>query len=104
VSLAIAERTPLVEPDAMERRLQRPRQDARRATALAPSADVHETEDEPVVDTLRERLERRFERRFVLPAEADVEHPTATFAVGVLAIRAPKAKKAIPKKIAITTA
>ena len=51
---------------------------------------------------LHERLERDFERRFVLPAAIDTEHLTATFAKGVLAVRAPKVTTAKPKQIPIT--
>jgi HSP20 family protein len=54
--------------------------------------------------SLHERLEREFERRFVLPAEADTEHLRATFAKGVLEVHAPKAKTAKAKKVAITKA
>jgi HSP20 family protein len=53
---------------------------------------------------LRERLEHEFERRFVLPAEADTEHVHATFANGVLEVHAPKSKVLEPKKVAITKA
>lgn len=54
--------------------------------------------------TLHERLEREFERRFVLPVAADTEHLEAVFAQGVLEVHAPKAKHAEPKKVAITKA
>lgn len=50
---------------------------------------------------LRERLEREFERRFVLPAEADTKHVKATFAKGVLAVHAPKLAVSTPTKIEI---
>ncbi len=53
---------------------------------------------------LRERLEHEFERRFVLPAEADTEHVHATFEKGVLEVHAPKSKVLEPKKVAITKA
>lgn len=51
---------------------------------------------------LHERLEREFERRFVLPAQADTEHLKAVFAKGVLEVHAPKLETAKPKKVAIT--
>jgi HSP20 family protein len=51
---------------------------------------------------LHERLERDFERRFVLPPDADTEHVTAAFAKGVLEVHAPKVKTAVPKKVSIT--
>lgn len=51
---------------------------------------------------LRERLEREFERRFILPSEADTEHLKAVFAEGVLEVHAEKLQTAKPKKVAIT--
>ena len=51
---------------------------------------------------LHERLEREFERRFILPVAADTEHLKASFTKGVLEVHAPKLKKAKPKKVAIT--
>jgi HSP20 family protein len=48
-----------------------------------------------------ERLERQFERRFFLPAEADVEHLSAQFAKGVLEVHAPKPKAPKPRKVPI---
>ena len=50
---------------------------------------------------LRERLERHFERRFSLPADADPEHLKATFGTGVLKVRAPKVQTAKPRKVQI---
>ena len=52
---------------------------------------------------LRERLEREFERRFILPSEADTEHLKAVFSEGVLEVHAAKLQTAKPKKVAITT-
>lgn len=51
---------------------------------------------------LHERLEREFERRFVLPAQADTGHLRAVFAKGVLEVHAEKLQVAKPKKVAIT--
>jgi HSP20 family protein len=51
---------------------------------------------------LRERLEREFERCFVLPKEADTEHVKAVFREGLLEVRAPMLEAAKPKKVAIT--
>ena len=59
-------------------------------------------EDKTKEFTLHERFEREFERRFILPTEADTEHMKATFVKGVLEVHAPKALKARPKKVAIT--
>ena len=51
---------------------------------------------------LRERLEREFERRFILPSEADTEHLKAVFSEGVLEVHAQKLEAAKPKKVEIT--
>jgi HSP20 family protein len=53
---------------------------------------------------VHERLERTFERTFILPIEVDSEHLSATVQKGVLTIHAPKAKAAEPRKVAITRA
>ena len=50
---------------------------------------------------LHERLEREFERRFVLPTETDSEHVEATFAKGVLKVHAPKIVTSTARKIPI---
>ena len=50
---------------------------------------------------LRERLERKFERCFELPAEADTEHVKARFEKGVLEVHAPKLAVSKPKKVEI---
>ncbi|MGZ4332789.1 MAG: Hsp20/alpha crystallin family protein [Gaiellaceae bacterium] len=52
---------------------------------------------------LHERLEREFERRFILPSEADTEHLKAAFRDGVLEVHAEKLQAAKPKKVEITT-
>ena len=54
--------------------------------------------------TLQERLEREFERRFILPAEADTGRVKATFAKGVLEVHAPRVRKAEPRPVTITHA
>jgi HSP20 family protein len=51
---------------------------------------------------LHERLEREFERRFILPSEADTEHLKAVFSDGVLQVHAEKVQTAKPKKVEIT--
>ena len=53
---------------------------------------------------LRERLERKFERRFELPVDADTEHVRAKFATGILEVHAPKLAVSKPKTVAITKA
>ncbi|MFZ1879994.1 MAG: Hsp20/alpha crystallin family protein [Gaiellaceae bacterium] len=52
--------------------------------------------------SLHERLERTFERRFVLPAEAEIENVKAVFSKGVLEVHAPKTKTTEPRQVAIT--
>ena len=52
---------------------------------------------------LHERLEKRFERRFTLPTEADVDKVTAKCGKGILEIHAAKATPATPKKVTIST-
>ncbi len=137
--MAIVKWTPFTELDSIERRMRRWFEEFGFAPALAPAADLYETDDEYVVEldlpgyaekelsievsdhtlaikgerekvkeektkefTLHERLEREFERRFVLPTEADTEHLKATFDKGVLEVHAPKLKTTKPKKVAIT--
>ena len=51
---------------------------------------------------LHERLEREFQRRFLLPVATDTQHLKASFTRGVLEVHAPKLQKAKPKKVAIT--
>jgi HSP20 family protein len=53
---------------------------------------------------LHERLEREFERRFILPREADTEHLRAVFTKGVLEVHAQKVQTARPKQVEITNA
>jgi HSP20 family protein len=60
------------------------------------------TEQKEKAFRLRERLERQFERRFELPAEADTKHVQAKFARGVLEVHAPKLAVSKAQKIEIT--
>lgn|SRR5512133_279844 len=69
-------------------------------TVKGERAEVKEQEEK--IFRLRERLERAFERRFVLPIEADTEHVQAKFHKGVLEVHAPKVEVSKPKKVAIT--
>ena len=62
---------------------------------------TEEQEKEEKDFQLRERLESRFERRFVLPPEADTNKLNAVFSKGVLAIHAGKRAEPTAKKIAI---
>ena len=50
---------------------------------------------------LRERLENEFERRFMLPTEADTTHLKATFHDGVLEVHAPKLEISKPHRVEI---
>ena len=60
------------------------------------------TEEETKTFTVHERLAGQFERRFVLPAEADTNQLNAVFARGVLEVHAPKAPVAKPRTVEIT--
>jgi HSP20 family protein len=51
---------------------------------------------------LNERLAKKFERRFELPAEAMTDKVAAEFKQGVLIVHAPKAAEIEPRTIAIT--
>ena len=53
---------------------------------------------------LHERLEREFERRFVLPSEADTDHVKAKFVKGVVEVHAPKIANAKRRKVAFQRA
>jgi HSP20 family protein len=69
---------------------------------LVVKGEQRETkEKEDKAFRLHERLEREFERRFALPAEADTDHVKARFVKGVLELHAPKIATAKPRKIAI---
>ena len=61
-------------------------------------------EEKPREFSLQERLEREFERRFVLPAEADTERVKASFAKGVLEVHTPRVRKVEPRPVTITHA
>lgn len=60
-----------------------------------------EKEDKDKSYWRRERLERTFERRFELPAEADTETVTASFEKGVLRVETAKAELPTPRKVEI---
>ena len=61
-------------------------------------------EEKPREFALHERLEREFERRFILPREADTEHVKAVFSKGVLEVHTQKLPTAKAKQVAITKA
>jgi HSP20 family protein len=132
--------SPFRDFDLMDRRMRRLFSDVSFpiAPALAPAADVYETDGELVVElevpgyeekelkvevtdhtllvkgerkeetkkedkTLRlhERLESTFERRFVLPAETDSEHVSASYGKGLLTLHVPKRAQPKPRTIEI---
>jgi HSP20 family protein len=136
--MTIVKWAPFSELDSMERRMRRLFGEIGFWPALAPAADVYETDDEFVVElevpgyeekelsievfdhtlaikgvrqkvkeemtkefALHERLEREFERRFVLPTEADTEHLKAVFTKGVLEVHAHKVELTKPKRVEI---
>lgn len=61
-----------------------------------------ETEEKRKSYYLHERLEKHFERRFVLPPELDTERIDAKFHRGVLEVHVPKIEAVKPRKIEIT--
>jgi HSP20 family protein len=70
-----------------------------RLTIKGERIETKETEEKAF--RLHERLEREFERRFVLPAEADTKHIQAKFTKGVLEVHAPKLAISKPQRIEI---
>jgi HSP20 family protein len=64
-------------------------------------ARAESTETEAKSYRVQERLERRFERTFELPVDVDPESLRASFAKGVLEVRAPKVQATEPRKIQI---
>jgi HSP20 family protein len=71
---------------------------------LVVKGERSETKDEKDKSyRLHERLEKKFERRFELPPEADAENIDADFARGVLTVHAPKVEIPRPRKVAIAT-
>ena len=60
-----------------------------------------EKEEKEKTFYLHERLERRFERRFTMPPDADLDHVEAVFGKGVLEVHVPKAAESKPRTIEI---
>ena len=50
---------------------------------------------------LRERMESRFERTFMLPTEADLKHVRTSFRAGGFEVHVPKLEQAKPRQIDI---
>ena len=72
---------------------------------LAIKGERAKTTDEKTKEfSLHERLERKFERRFVLPTSTETDRIKADFDKGVLKVHAPKVKSAKAKQVAITKA
>ena len=71
---------------------------------LVVKGELRETEKEEKSFRLHERLEREFERRFALPAEADTDHVKAKFVKGVVEVHAPKIANAKRRKVAFQRA
>ena len=63
-----------------------------------------QTEKQEKAVFLRERLEKKFARRFELPTDADSEHVRAQYWKGVLTLHVPKTAHEKPRKIEITKA
>jgi HSP20 family protein len=63
-----------------------------------------ETEKKEKTVRVRERLEKRFERRFELPAGIDNEHVNAEYTKGVLTVHVPKTPYEKQHKVEITNA
>ena len=70
-------------------------------TLCIKGAREEEKEESDKAFQLKERLERRFERRFVLPEEADLDALKAQYEKGVLQIRAPKSTATAPRRVEI---
>ena len=69
---------------------------------LVVKGERSETKDEKDKQyRLHERLEKTFERRFMLPPEADTKGIGAEFTKGVLTVHAPKVETVEPRKVAI---
>lgn len=63
---------------------------------------IERIEDAGRAFQVRGRLQRKFERRFKLPPEADTEHIKAVFEKGVLEVHAPKRENVTTRKVAIS--
>ena len=72
-------------------------------TVVVKGHRAEEKEEKEKTFQLHERLEATFERRFTLPAEADMEKMKAEYGKGVLEIHTTKITEAAPKKVAIET-
>jgi HSP20 family protein len=72
---------------------------------LAIKGEREKTEEKKTKEfALHERLERKFERRFVLPPDAATDEIHATFGNGVLEVHTPRVAMTKPKAVTITKA
>jgi HSP20 family protein len=70
---------------------------------LAVKGERRETVERPETELrIHERLEKHFERRFVLPIEADTDKVKATYDKGLLTLHVPRTPVEKPRKIAIS--
>jgi len=119
--------TPLVDLEAIERRMRRLFPELVVSPAFLPAASIEETPERLVIElevpgfaetelevelreqtltikgTRADRPESAFERSFWLPPEVDIERIEATYAQGVLTILAPKAAPPALRKVPIKT-
>jgi len=117
--------TPLVDLEAIERRMRRLFPELVVSPAFLPAASIEETPERLVIElevpgfaetelevelreqtltikgTRAERPDSTFERSFWLPPEVDTERIEATYAQGVLTIRAPKTAPPALRKVPI---
>ena len=70
-------------------------------TLVVKGERVKDKEAEEKTFYLHERLDTKFERRFKLPPEADIDHVAATFRTGVLEVHVPKIEHATARTIEI---
>ncbi len=70
-------------------------------TLVIKGERAEESEEKDKAYLRRERTESRFERRFTLPTEADVDHIAAHHEKGVLEVHVPKKSEAHPRKVEI---
>jgi HSP20 family protein len=70
-------------------------------TLTVKGEQKREAEEKEKTFYLHERLEKRFERKFTLPPEADLDRVEATFKKGVLEIHVPKLEQAKARTIPI---
>jgi HSP20 family protein len=73
-------------------------------TLVVKGERTEETEKKDKTFYLHERLEKHFERRFMLPTEADLAKAKASFGKGVLEVHVPKVEEPKARTIEIAKA